>query len=224
MRILSFIFVIALAVSASAQESKIARLFNEATQQANAREFENAMAIYQKTLSIAANERAEFRAKIHFNIGVCLYQTERRAEAVAQYENAVRLNPKYEKAFYALGMAQFELNNLPEAEKAFKESLSINRKNGETWFDLAFVYLQQKDFDAAETAFQNAVKFGSVAESDAHNNLGVIFALRRDFEAAEKQFKLALGNSAEAEKNLRFCRFYKEKNFSELIGKLEFSQ
>ncbi|HQU81553.1 MAG TPA: tetratricopeptide repeat protein [Pyrinomonadaceae bacterium] len=224
MRILSFIFVIFLAISASAQSIVIKQNFDEATKLANAKDFEKALTIYQKLSGIAQNEAKEFRAKIHFNIGVCLYQLKNQSEAIAEYERAVLLNPRYEKAFYALGMAHFELNDFEKAEKAFINSLQINAKNGETWFDLAFLYLSEENFDAAETAFQNAVKFGSVAAADAHNNLGVISALRHDFETAENHFKLAAGKSSEARNNLQFCKFYKENNYQELIAKLEFSK
>jgi len=224
MRILSFIFIVFLTISASAQTVEIKQTFDEATAKANAKDFENALPIYQKLAGISQNEPKEFRAKIHFNIGVCFYQSKKQLEAVTEYERAVLLNPRYEKAFYALGMAHFELSNFEKAEKAFVNSLEINRKNGETWFDLAFVYLKQENFDAAEIAFQNAIRFDSIAAADAHNNLGVISALRHDFETAEKQFKLAVGKSAEAEKNLRFCEYYKEGNFKELTAKLEFSK
>ncbi|MCD9189338.1 MAG: tetratricopeptide repeat protein [Pyrinomonadaceae bacterium] len=224
MRILSFIFIVFLTISASAQTSEIKQTFDEATAKANAKDFEKALPIYRKLAGISQNEPKEFRAKIHFNIGVCLYQSKNPLKAVAEYERAVLLNPHYERAFYALGMAHFELKNFSEAEKAFVKSLEINRKNGETWFDLAFVYLKQENFDAAEIAFQNAIKFDSIAAADAHNNLGVISALRHDFETAEKQFKLAVGKSAEAEKNLQFCKYYKESDFKELIAKLEFSK
>jgi len=224
MRILSFIFIVFLTISASAQNFQIKQSFDDATKLANAKDFENALVIYQKLAGVSQNESKEFRAKIHFNIGVCLYQLKNQAEAITEYERAVLLNPRYEKAFYALGMAQFELNKFEKAEKAFINSLKINGKNGETWFDLAFVYLKQENFDAAETAFQNVVKFGSVATADALNNLGVISALRHDFETAEKQFKLALEKSSEARNNLQFCKYYKENNFKELIAKLEFSK
>lgn len=224
MRILSFIFIVFLTISVSAQTVEIKQTFDEATEKANAKDFENALVIYQKLAGISQNEPKEFRAKIHFNIGVCLYQLKNQTKAVTEYGRAVLLNPRYEKAFYALGMAYFDLKNFSEAEKAFVNSLEINRKNGETWFDLAFVYLKMEDFDAAEIAFQNAIKFDSVAAADAHNNLGVISALRHDFETAEKQFKLAVGKSAEAEKNLQFCKYYKESNLKELTAKLEFSK
>ena len=222
MRVLSFVIIIFLAVSVSAQTSEIKRVFDEATRSANAKNYEKAFEIYQKAFRLSQDESAEFRAKIHFNSGVCLFQLKRHAQAVAEFERAVLLNPKYERAFYALGMAHAELKNFSSAEKAFLKSLEISRKNGETWFDLAFIYLEQKDFDAAETAFRNAIKYKTVAAADAHNNLGVIFALRHDFSSAEKHFTLALGKSAEAHNNLQFCKVYKQNQDKELLAKLEF--
>lgn len=223
MRILSFVIIIFLTVSVSAQQSaENKKVFDEATRTANAKNYEKAYEIYQKAFRLSQDESAEFRAKIHFNSGVCLFQLKRHAQAVAEFERAARLNPKYERAFYALAMAQVELKNFSGAEKAFIKSLEINRKNGETWFDLAFVYIEQKDFNAAETAFRNAIKYKTVAEPDAHNNLGVIFALRHDFSSAEKHFTLALGKSPEAQNNLQFCKFYRQNQDKQLLAKLEF--
>ncbi len=224
MRILTFIFIIFLAISVSAQTSENKRVFDEATRAANTKDYEKAFELYQKALRLSQNESAEFRAKIHFNSGVCLFQLKQQTEAIEEFERSIELNPNYERVFYALGMAQFELKNFSEAKKAFLKSLEISRKNGETWFDLAFVYLEQKNFDAAETAFRNAIKYKTRAAPDAHNNLGVIFALRQDFASAEKYFTIALGKSAEAEKNLQFCKFYKVNNLKELVAKLEFSR
>src|SRR5688572_26143246 len=163
MRILSFVIIIFLTVSISAQTAENKKVFDEATRTANAKNYEKAYEIYQKAFRLSQDESAEFRAKIHFNSGVCLFQLKRHAQAVAEFEHATRLNPKYERAFYALAMTQVELKNFSGAEKAFIKSLEINRKNGETWFDLAFVYIEQKDFDAAETAFQSAIKYKSIA-------------------------------------------------------------
>src|SRR5688572_6880364 len=227
MRVLTFIFIVFLAFSVSAQQSsEVKQVFDEATNAANAKDYAKAFEIYQKALRLAGTESEQFRAKIHFNSGVCLFQLKRPTEAVAEFERALLLNAKYERAFYALAMAQVELKNFNDAEKAFRKALEINRRNGETWFDLAFVYIEQKEFDAAENAFQNAIRYKTSAAPDAHNNLGVISALRHDFASAEKYFSLAaLGKSSEAEKNLQFCRFYQEKNnLRELVAKLEFSK
>lgn len=170
-----------------------------------------------------------YRAKLHFNIGVCLYRLKQNEQATSEFEEAIKLaKGDYEKAFYALGMAQAELKNWEKAETAFRGALRLNKTNGETWFDLAFVYLARKDYESARKAFQKSVEYKSVAAPIGHNNLGVILALNGDIGAAVKEFETALkktnGNFAVAERNLQFCKSLGQTFSTELVAKLEFGE
>ncbi|MDQ3181907.1 MAG: tetratricopeptide repeat protein, partial [Acidobacteriota bacterium] len=230
MRILSIIFSVALAMSVSAQTPLVQQAFDEGTQKAQAGNYENAIENYRKAFILSKSEKTndDFLARIHLNIGVCLYQLKRNGEAVEELTEAVKLSRRnYQKAFYALGMAHGAMKNWQAAETAFRAAVKLKKDDGEAWFDLALVYLETKDFDAAEKAFHNAVKYKSVNYADAHNNLGVIYALKNDFSAAEKEFKTALiesnGKSREAICNLQFCKLYKQNFSRNLLAKLEFS-
>jgi Flp pilus assembly protein TadD len=90
------------------------------------------------------------------------------------------------------------------------------------------VLLEEKDFESAEKAFRNAIKFKSIGAADAHNNLGVIFALRHEFDSAESEFKTAwvVSNrkSILARNNLEFCKQLGRNSNRDLLAKLEFSQ
>ncbi len=213
-RIILSIFVIltGLVFSVSAQSFGARQTFEKGINLANAGKYETALGDFKRSLRLAEIEDADndFRAKIHFNIGVCLYQLKQNKQAAAEFEQAVKLNKgDYEKAFYALGMAEAELKNWQSAEAAFRGAIGLNKRNGEAWFDLAFVYLAQNDFDAARIAFQRSIEFKSVATSIGHNNLGVIFAINGDLTSAVKEFEIALklsnGKLPEAEHNLQFC-------------------
>lgn len=225
-----FIIVTAFVFSVSAQNLRTKQTFENGIKFANKGEFETALAKFQMSLSMAETEQTDdnFRAKIHFNIGVCFYQLKAQTKAVAEFERAIELDANYEKSFYALGMAQFELKNLDKSERAFLGAIRVNNQNGETWFDLAFVYLAQENFDAAKTAFQKSIKFKTRSASIGHNNLGVIFAIKGDFNLAIKEFETALkksdGKFAVAERNLQFCKSYKQNSDKNLIAKLEFSK
>lgn len=226
-RVIFSIFVIlsALVFSVSAQTAA-RQMFEKGIKSAQSGEYETALADFKKSLASAENEETNdgFLAKIHFNIGVSLYRLRRNREAVAAYEQAIRLNGNYEKAFYALGMAHSELENWLDARRAFLEAIRLNKRNGETWFDLAFVYLAEKNFETAKTAFQNSIEYKSIDSAVGHNNLGVIFALSGDFPAAVKEFETALrqsgGKLIEAERNLQFCKTVGQN----LSAKLEFSK
>lgn len=230
MRVLLLVFV--LAIPAFAQTPFVSQAFEAGNVAAQEKRYENAIEKYRTTAMFAETERLSdsFLAKIHFNIGVCLYQLKRADEAVAEYTEAIKLSKReYQKAFYALGMAQKDLENWREAENSLRDALKIEKSDGEAWFDLALIRLERKDFTAAQKAFENAVKYKSASAADAHNNLGVIAAFENDWNSAEREFQTALresnGKSVEAQGNLRFCKFYRQNYKSEdLLAKLEFSQ
>ena len=233
MRVLSSIFIIVFVffTTVSAQTLLVRQVFDEGTRAAQKARYEKALENYRKAIHHSEDEKPndEFLAKIHFNSGVCLYHLKRYSEAVEEFNEAIKLSRgSYQKAFYALGITHGELKNWLKAEKAFRESVNLKRKDGEAWFDLAMVLLEKRDFDAAEKAFQNAVKYKSIGSADAHNNLGVIYALKDNFLLAGSEFKTALvvsnGKSIEARNNLEFCKSYKRNFNQNLLARLEFSR
>lgn len=224
-----FVILTASVLSVSAQSLGTRQIFEKGVSLANEEKFETALGEFRKSLTLAETEDAgsDFRAKIHFNIGVCFYRLKQNEKAVGEFEESIKLaKGDYEKAFYALGMAQAELKNWQKAEQAFRGAIRLNKRNGEAWFDLAFVYLANKNYDSAKTAFQRSIELKSVAASVGHNNLGVILAIGGDLTAAVREFETALkksnGNFAVAERNLQFCRLLGQNFSQDLVAKLEF--
>jgi Flp pilus assembly protein TadD len=233
MRLSFFVFVttLTLAFSALAQTSLTDRHFEKGTRAARAGQFELAIEKYRQAILFSETEKTsdDLLARIHFNIGVCLFNLKRTIEAAEEFTEAIKLSRRnYQKAFYALGMAESELKNWRAAETAFREAVRLKQNDGEAWFDLGLVLLEREDFDRAETAFQKAIKFESAGAADAHNNLGVIFALKANFSAAETEFKTALtqskGQSIEARNNLQFCKLYRRNFNQNLLARFEFSR
>ena len=225
-----FVILTAFGFNASAQSFTTRQMFEQAVGMANAEDFEKALPVFKDALALAKIDEApdDFRAKVHFNIGVCLYRLKQSEKAVVEFEEAIKLARRdYEKAFYALGMAQAELRNWDRSERAFRDALRLNKRNGEAWFDLAFVYLAKNDFEAAKLAFQKSVAYKSVSAAIGHNNLGVIFALGGDLDAAVREFEPALrksnGSFATAERNLQFCKSLGKNYNREMVAVLEFS-
>jgi len=231
MRILSFIFIIAFAVSVSAQMPSVKKSFENGTEAAQSGNYEKALEDYRKAILLSESDETgnDFLAKIYFNIGVCLYHLNRQTEAVEVFNKAIESSGgNYQKAFYALGMAEAKLKNRRKAVAALREAVRLTKTDGEAWFDLGLVLLEEKNFEEAEKAFQNSIRYKSIASADAHNNLGVILALKGDFASAEKEFKVALrkssGKSIEAQNNLQFCESHKQNSAQISPAKLEFSR
>jgi tetratricopeptide (TPR) repeat protein len=233
MRKFIFIFIVALSftISVSAQNTLTNRAFETGTRAAQAKNYEKAIADYRRAILFSETEKQsnDFLARIHFNVGVCLYNLKQPDKAVEEFTEAIKLSRRnYQKAFYALGMAHKDLRNWQKAEIAFRRAIELKTDDGEAWFDLAFVFLRQENFDQAEKAFQKSIKHKSVGTADAHNNLGVIFALRHEFDSAENEFQTALevsnGKSILARNNLQFCKSYKRNSNQNLLARLEFSK
>jgi len=225
-----FLFGSVLPLAAQTENDSAAGFFKRGTQSAQRGDYGAAFDFYRKALEITENSgqtSTQFRAKIHYNLGVCLFQTNEKAKSVAEFSRAVELDKSYAAAFYALGLAQSELENYAAAKTAFLRVLEITgERKGEAWFDLAFVYLAEKDFDRAAESFSQAVRLGSRDAPMAHNNLGVIFALKHDFTAAEKEFKTAWKASREnlilAKNNLNFIRQYQQNKNQALLAEIVF--
>jgi tetratricopeptide (TPR) repeat protein len=243
MRVLLFVFILLAANSVINAQTPGSNTFEAANVDARAGRYTEALEKYRAVLRDALTDpltgvlTAEtdtatraMLARVHFNIGVCLYQTGRPQEAVAEYEKAAELSGgKYQKVFYAMGMAEVALGRAKEAKAAFYRALELNKNDGEAWFDLGLVLLAQEDekyYDDAVKAFESAVKNGSVNTVDAINNIGVIAALKGDLVTAEKKFQEALqkGASAEAAGNLKICARFTRGADSKLIAGLIFSR
>lgn len=229
---LVFTFTFTLDLPAAAQTPALKKIFAEGVEKARRGDFENASANFRRALLAAKIEKTgdAFLAKIHFNLGVCLYRLKLPEKSVAEFTEAIKLSRReYRQAFYALGMAERDLRNFVKAENAFLNALKADTSDGEAWFDLGMVYLEKTEFEKAENAFENAVKFKSVSAADALNNLGVIAALRHEFERAENYFEEALelsnNQSKTAKNNLQFCKFYRQQNqLKDLIASLKFAR
>jgi tetratricopeptide (TPR) repeat protein len=227
---LSIFIVFMFFMTASAQNPLTSQFFDEGMKAAQKEQYEKALENYQKALFYTKYDQASdnFLAKIHFNIGVCQYQSKRPKDAVAEFKKAVKLSKStYQKAFYALGMAQIDLKNSEEAVSAFEQAVKLKENDGEAWFDLAVALIAEKDFAAAEKALNKSIKYKSVAAPRAHNNLGVVFALKGDLDNAEKEFNTALresnGELIEAHENLQSCKTHRQKFNKTSVANLQIS-
>jgi len=104
MRILSFVFLFVFAVSISAQSTKFDDLFSEGTRHANAGRFDAALKSYKSALTVAETKYAgkEYRARLHYNIGVCYFQLDQFKLAENEFKSAVLLKTDYSQAHFAL--------------------------------------------------------------------------------------------------------------------------
>ena len=206
-----FAIIITTSVFANAQSLRALDLFNKGVQAA--REGDNQAALAHFTATHAAIEREgaadRFFAKVHYDLGVTLYELRRPSEAAAHLEKALRFsNRMYPKAQYVMGLVRYELGDLDAAEAAFRRSIALSDNDAEAWYDLAFVHLAANDNENAKRAFAKAAKLGAAGAAASLNNLGVLLAREGKLADAVLKFEkaAAVDRTGIALANLERCK------------------
>lgn len=86
--------------------------------------FDEAAAASAKAASFGGGA-AGGNAEAVYNQGVILWNAQKYAEAKAQFEKAISINPNMADAHYQLGMAYLNLGQMPEAVAAFEGYLKV---------------------------------------------------------------------------------------------------
>lgn len=113
-------------------------------------------------------------AEVHNNRGVDLAEKGKVSEAIAAFNQAIEIYPKYENAHNNLGLALSRQQQFSQAADAFKQAIAINPKNFETYNNLGIALGSQGKFSEAISAFKQALQI-KPDDPTSHQNLGVAF-------------------------------------------------
>jgi tetratricopeptide (TPR) repeat protein len=112
-------------------------------------------------------------------------------EAVAQFKEAVKLNPEDEDAHYNLALAFARKENRDAAKKEYLEALRIYPDYAEAHNNLGNLLVSEGKFTEAVEHFQATLKI-SPENASAHNNLGNALARQGKVNEAIASFSEAL--------------------------------
>jgi len=109
----------------------------------------------------------------HNNLGVLLQNQNRKAEALDQYEEALRLQPDYVEAHNNLGFALSEAGHIEEAIAQFKTALRIDPTDIEARNNLGNALSRVGKPEEAIAQYEAALRI-KPDYIEAHNNLGTV--------------------------------------------------
>jgi tetratricopeptide (TPR) repeat protein len=89
--------------------------------------------------------------------GEVLFQSNKPAEALLKYQEALRLDPQYSTAEVNAGDCYFVQKQWPQAEQHFRKATEIEPLNGQAWRFLADALGWQAKWSASEAALLNGV-------------------------------------------------------------------
>ena len=178
------------------------RLGNEANQSGKKEEavqaFGEASDLYRQELARYPDEAVLWKQT--GTVDILAGNTE---QAVAAYEEALRLQPEDAESHYMLGIIR-ATNNVDSAIEYFREAVRLNPDNPKYHFDLGRALAQMKDFEASIEAFREASRLDP-EDGESHASMGIVLQQAGEMEQAVAAYRkaLALRLSEESSESVR---------------------
>jgi tetratricopeptide (TPR) repeat protein len=145
------------------------------------------------------------------NQGVAKFKSGDNYGAIADYNRAISINPKYAESYVNRGIAKFKLGDIKAAISDYDRAIAINMRDGEAYYNRGIAQFELGDDRAAILDFDRAIAihpqdaeiYGNrgVAKSAVGDKPGAIV----DLTQAAKLFR-AQGQLDDAEKMMKIVR------------------
>jgi spermidine synthase len=130
-------------------------------------------------------------ADLHNVLGIALADRGKFDEAIAEFREALRMEPDAARTYWHLGAALASRGARQDAIENLRRSVQLDPDNGQAHDDLGSVLLAARQLDRAVEEFGAAVRL-MPKSVEAHNNLGLALAVEGKRDAAIDEFQRAL--------------------------------
>ena len=115
---------------------------------------------------------------------------ERYEEAIAAYQQAIKLDPKKANYYYELGKIYRKQERYEEAIAAYQQAIQLDPKNARYHYELGEVYRKQERYEEAIAAYQQATNLDP-KDTFSHYELGNIYRKQERYEEAIAAYQKA---------------------------------
>jgi tetratricopeptide (TPR) repeat protein len=122
-------------------------------------------------------------ARIHFHLGIAWFALEQPDSAVAQFQDAVRLDKNYSKAYVNMGIVYDAKGDYRKARAAYEGALQVNPDDVLAYCHLGYNYYARQMPEKAIEYYNKALAIDPNS-AQAHYNLGLAFANAKIFKEA----------------------------------------
>jgi len=141
----------------------------------------------ESTLFTKTVQAADESARAHLNLGNVHYRAGRPREALAEYKQALDIDPKYAGAWSASAGAYKDLGQMDDAFRCIRRAIELEPTNANFQNSLGVLYVQQSEFASAVACFREALRFDP-ANRRAHFNLGLALFNNAQYQDAIDAF------------------------------------
>ncbi len=116
---------------------------------------EEAREAFNRALAVPTYKTPYFA---HFNLGRLYEKEGNLTQAIAEYREAVNLNPQYLSAYYRMGTLLETQDRYDEALQAYRDAISVSPDNVEAQYAFGRLSYDMGDLRSATTAFNRVVR------------------------------------------------------------------
>src|SRR5208337_3141021 len=146
----------------------------------------DSVSLYEHTLQVTRGNPI-----IRNNLGIALAAQGKTDQAIAQYDEALRLKPDYAEAHNNLGIALDAQDKMDQAIAHYDEALRLKPDYAEAHNNLGIALEAQGKLDQAIAHYEEGLHLNP-AYAGAHNNLGLALAAQGKLDQAVAHYAEAL--------------------------------
>ena len=140
--------------------------------------------------------------KFFYEIGVQHQDLGEFEKATEYFKKAIKIDPKYIKAYVNLGANLINLNKIEYAKKVLIAAQKIEQNNAEIYNNLGIVFSKKGEYEAAGLLFRKAIELKQ-DYANAYFNLGLVFDKLKMYNNARYNFEKAISLNPEYKKKVR---------------------
>lgn len=98
------------------------------------------------------------KAKKHYDVAVEYHKQELFDQAIAELQQAIKIDPNYAEAHYELGVLYHEKEDYASAFQEFQQAIKISPDYAEAYFRLGIIYQVAERYDQALREFEEVLR------------------------------------------------------------------
>jgi tetratricopeptide (TPR) repeat protein len=135
--------------------------------------------------------REDVATEFHLGLGEVYARQGRPADAIREFQQAVRVAPGMERAWFNLGVAYLEMKRYDDAVAALHRALELNAAFAPAWSHIGNAYLDRGMADDAAAYYRKALELDP-SLAVAHYNLALVLGRKGDFAGYVKELEATL--------------------------------
>jgi Flp pilus assembly protein TadD len=128
-------------------------------------------------------------ATAHYNLA-CFLSVHGADFAIAEYKEAIALDPEYPDAHLNLGLSYLESDRVDDARRELKAAMELDPNDPAPRHELAALMMDEGDYRGAITLLKDVVKL-EAKNFDAWLDLGICYAQKGFYEEADRAYTQA---------------------------------